>query len=59
MDELEALLADIVRKLAADSKCGFCAACFDGQYPVAPPKVCKKNKFEQKLQRKGTEKDGQ
>ncbi len=59
VDSLGYLSVENVRKLAADSKCGFCAACFDGQYPVAPPKVCKKNKFEQKLQRKGTEKDGQ
>ena len=39
--------------------CGFCTACFDGQYPVEPPRVSRKNKFEQKIQRREGEADGE
>lgn len=59
VDSLGYLSVEDVRKLAADSKCGFCTACFSGDYPVPPPKVCQKNKFEQKIARKEAVKDGQ
>ena len=51
-DSLGYLSLEGVRNLAPQSKCGFCSACFDGDYPVPPPRVPKKNKFEQKLKRK-------
>ena len=59
VDSLGYLSVENVRKLAAGSKCGFCTACFDGDYPVPPPAVCQKNKFEQKIQRKGGAAHGQ
>ncbi len=52
VDSLGYLSVENVRKLAAGARCGFCTACFDGDYPVAPPKVRQKNKFEQKLPQK-------
>ena len=52
VDSLGYLSVENVRKLAAGARCGFCTACFDGDYPVAPPKVRHKNKFEQKLPQK-------
>ncbi len=52
VDSLGYLSVENVRKLAAGARCGFCTACFDGDYPVAPPKVRHKNKFEQKLPKK-------
>ncbi len=36
-------------KLAPNSKCGICDACFTGNYPVAPPRKVDKSKFEQKI----------
>ena len=51
-DSLGYLSLEGVRNLAPQSKCGFCSACFDGDYPVPPPRAPKKNKFEQKLKRK-------
>ncbi len=59
VDSLGYLSVENVRKLAAGSKCGFCTACFDGDYPVPPPAVCQKSKFEQKIQRKGGAAHGQ
>ena len=52
VDSLGYLSVENVRKLAAGARCGFCTACFDGDYPVDPPKVRHKNKFEQKLPQK-------
>ena len=49
VDSLGYLSLESTKKLAAESKCGFCTACFDGKYPVEPPAVRRKNKFEQKL----------
>ncbi len=36
-------------KLLADNSQGFCIACFDGDYPEAPPKPCGKNKYERRI----------
>ena len=58
-DSLGYLSLDGVKHLAAESKCGFCTACFDGDYPVPPPRLPKKNKFEQKLKRKEEEAHGE
>ena len=52
VDSLGYLSVDNVKKLAADSHCGFCTACFSGDYPVPPPVVSQKNKFEHKLAHK-------
>ena len=38
-----------LEKLAADSHCGFCKGCFCGKYPVDPPLVTEKNKFDQPI----------
>ena len=59
VDSLGYLSVESAKKLAAGSKCGFCTACFDGQYPVEPPRVSRKNKFEQKIQRREGEADGE
>ena len=40
---------DFVDKLADNSTCGFCDACFTGKYPVEPPKMARKSKFEEKI----------
>ena len=39
-------------KLAVGSRCGFCKACFSGEYPVEPPKAGRKLKFETRLSEK-------
>ena len=45
-DTLGFLSVDALDKLADNSSCGFCAGCFTGKYPVAPPAKCHKSKFE-------------
>ena len=32
--------------------CGYCSACFDGDYPTAVPTDTRKDRFEQKLSEK-------
>ncbi len=55
VDSLGYLSVDSVKKLAENSKgCGYCSACFDGNYPTKVPTVCKKSAFERKLSEKGT-----
>ena len=48
-DTLGYLSTEHVVQLAKNSKCGFCTACFDGNYPVEPPVGCTKNKYERKI----------
>jgi len=48
-DSLGFLSIDHVTKIAENSKCGFCAGCFTGEYPVPPPKDAPKSKYDQKI----------
>ena len=49
-DSVGFLPLEDVFKLGEGGKCkGYCAACFDGQYPTAEPKTCKSNKYDQKI----------
>ncbi len=49
VDSIGYLNVDFVDKLADNSTCGFCDACFTGKYPVEPPKMARKSKFEEKI----------
>ena len=49
VDSLGFLSVDDVRKIAENNHCEFCTGCFTGEYPVDPPKMTKKSKFEQKI----------
>lgn len=46
VDSLGFLPIAAVHKLADNSNCGFCAACFTGEYPAKPPEKPKASKFE-------------
>ena len=48
-DSIGFLSLEACDKLAADSHCGFCKGCFCGKYPVDPPLVTEKNKFDQPI----------
>lgn len=48
-DSLEYLSVENVRRLAANSSCGFCTGCFTGVYPIEVPKEMPKDKFESKI----------
>ena len=48
-DSLGYLSVESENKIANGAKCGFCDACFTGNYPVDPPQATDKNKFECKL----------
>ena len=48
-DSIGFLSMEACDKLAADSHCGFCKGCFCGKYPVDPPLVTEKNKFDQPI----------
>ncbi len=52
VDSLGYLSIDAVKKIAPTKSCGFCTACFDGQYPVTPPSSPFKNKYDCKLSEK-------
>jgi amidophosphoribosyltransferase len=53
VDSLGYLRLDDVFKIAENSKCkGFCAACFDGNYPTQIPTTYE-NKFDRKISEKG------
>jgi amidophosphoribosyltransferase len=45
-DSLGYLSVEAVNKLAGNANCGFCDACFTGNYPVPVPKEMPKDKFE-------------
>ena len=49
VDSIGYLNVDFVDKLADNSACGFCDACFTGNYPVEPPRMARKSKFEEKI----------
>lgn len=51
-DSLGYLSTDSVRHLADGCPLDFCTACFDGDYPVEPPKENAKSKFETKISEK-------
>ena len=51
-DSLGYLNVEHVKLLADNSKCGFCDACFTGNYPVEVPSEKAKYKFEQKISKK-------
>lgn len=38
-----------VHAMAEGAKCGVCDGCFSGKYPISPPMVKEKNKFEEKI----------
>ena len=42
-----------VRSIAEESGCDFCIGCFTGRYPVDPPAVAYKSRFETKLSERG------
>jgi amidophosphoribosyltransferase len=48
-DSLEYLSVEGIGRIAEGARCGFCKACFDGNYPVPEPKRVEKDKFERKL----------
>lgn len=56
VDSLGFLSLKHVKQLTSQGKSSFCAACFDGEYPVEPPKTKAKNRFEQKLTKNQEEK---
>lgn len=51
-DSVGYLSLEACDKLAGGSRCGFCKGCFTGEYPVEPPKVEGKSKFERPLSEK-------
>lgn len=53
VDSLGYLNTNYLDKLADQATCGFCTACFTGNYPVEPPRQTQKSKFETPI----TEKD--
>ncbi|MCL2080856.1 MAG: amidophosphoribosyltransferase [Oscillospiraceae bacterium] len=48
-DSLGYLPAEALHKLAENSGCGFCDACFTGRYPVAPPANTEFSKFDRRI----------
>ncbi|MDR0444617.1 MAG: amidophosphoribosyltransferase [Treponema sp.] len=48
-DSLGFLSTDNVKKIAEGAKCGFCAGCFTGEYPIPEPSIVQKSKFEYKI----------
>lgn len=57
-DSLGYLSVESAKKLAVcpeGEECGYCTACFNGEYPAGTPKETGKNRFEQKIgEKKGT-----
>ena len=49
VESLGYLSLDNVVKLADNTECGFCTACFGGGYPTSIPKAGGKNRFERKI----------
>jgi len=48
-DSLGFLSIENVPKIAHNAKCGFCDGCFTGVYPVPPPSVTYKDKYDHKI----------
>lgn len=49
VDSLGFLSVEDIKKVAQGAQCGFCTACFDGNYPIDVPEEAPKCRFEQKL----------
>ena len=49
VDSLGFLSIESVKRIAEGCDLGFCTACFDGEYPVEPPKKEFKDKYSEKL----------
>ena len=49
VDSLGFLSVEGVKTIAEGCKLGLCTGCFTGQYPVEPPAVTEKSKFENKI----------
>lgn len=49
VDSLGFLSVEGVRKIPAGCHCDLCTACFDGNYPVEPPKCPQCDRFDKKL----------
>lgn len=49
VDSLGYLDLSDAHKIAEGANCGFCDGCFSGKYPIAPPEVKAKDKFEEKI----------
>ena len=49
VDSLGFLSVESVKQIAENCHCDFCAGCFTGEYPSAPPQVPQKSKFEHKI----------
>ena len=49
VDSLGFISTDSVRRIAEGARCGFCDACFTGNYPVETPANISKDKFESKI----------
>lgn len=49
VDSLGYLSVSGVNQIAEGATCGFCDACFTGNYPVDPPAQSEKNRFEKRL----------
>ncbi|SDN24126.1 amidophosphoribosyltransferase [Acetanaerobacterium elongatum] len=52
VDSLGFISTDSVRRIAEGARCGFCDACFTGNYPVETPVNISKDKFESKISAK-------
>ena len=53
VDSLGYLDISDVHRIAEGAGCGVCDGCFSGKYPVEPPKFKAKDKFEEKIHKKG------
>lgn len=49
VDSLGFLSVEGVRQIAEGCKLEFCTGCFSGEYPVPPPKISEKSKFEKRF----------
>ena len=49
VDSLGYLEVSDVHRIAEGALCGFCDGCFSGKYPISPPEVNSKNKFEERI----------
>lgn len=51
-DSLGYLSVEHAKMLAGNGNCGYCSACFDGDYPTSIPANTEKNRFEKKINEK-------
>lgn len=49
VDSLGFLSVEGVKQIAEGCHLNFCVGCFSGEYPVEPPTVCEKSKFEKRI----------